>query len=251
MNKETTIMKSSLRRLQALNTFFTAVIGVALALSASAQTPAVLTASSAASQKPNIVIILADDFGWGSLGCYGAPEQLRTPHLDRLAREGRRFTDVYNAGSVCSPSRYALMTGRYYWRTDRKDGRVLDYPAPLHIETNRLTLASLCKAQGYRTGAFGKWHLGLQAGPGNADWNKPLTPGPREVGFDYFFGLAANPWNGPHTFIENDSLLGRIPGQEVRVTGGHNPNSTTSGIRKQYETQYSKRPTRSGWATGS
>jgi arylsulfatase A len=238
VKKETTSMKSSLHRLQARKAFLTAVIGVALALPVSAQTPAVLTASGAASQKPNIVIILADDFGWGSLGCYGAPEQLRTPHLDRLAREGRRFTDVYNAGSVCSPSRYALMTGRYYWRTDRKDGRVLNYPAPLHIETNRLTLASLCKAQGYRTGAFGKWHLGLQAGPGNADWNKPLTPGPREVGFDYFFGLAANPWNGPHTYIENDSLVGRIPGQEVRVTGGHNPNSTTSGIRKQYETQY-------------
>lgn len=96
--------------LQALKAYLAAVIGVALALPVSAQTPAVLTASGAASQKPNIVIILADDFEWGGLGCYGAPEQLRTPHLDRLAREGRRFTDVYNAGSVCSPSRYALMT---------------------------------------------------------------------------------------------------------------------------------------------
>jgi hypothetical protein len=111
-------MKSTLNRLQALTTFSTAIIGVALALPLSAQTPAVFTASDAARQKPNIIIILADDFGWGSLGCYGAPEQLKTPHLDRLAREGRRFTDVYNASSVCSPSRYALMTGRYYWRTE-------------------------------------------------------------------------------------------------------------------------------------
>ena len=196
---------------------------------------AVLNASDAPKQKPNnIIVILADDFGWGSMGCYGAPEQLKTPNIDRLALEGRRFTNVYNASSVCGPTRYSLMTGRYFWRTSNR--RQIG-TAPLMVDTNRLTLASLCKGQGYRTGAFGKWHLGFQANA-SVDWNKPLTPGPREVGFDYFFGINNNPWNGPHTFIENDSLLGRIPGQDVTVTGGHRPTATTSGIEEQYDPEY-------------
>src|SRR5204862_759824 len=109
---------------------------------------------------PNIVVILAYDFGYGSLSCYRATK-LNTPNLDRLAKEGPRFTQAYAPGSVCSPTRYALMTGRYYWRTSVKDGKVLPANAPLHIETNRLTLASLCKNQGYRTAGFGKWHLGM------------------------------------------------------------------------------------------
>src|SRR5438105_13749788 len=112
-----------------------------------------------AADKPNIVVILSDDYGWGSVGCYGAAT-VKTPKLDRLAGEGRRFTQAYAPGSVCSPTRYGMMTGRYYWRTSVKDGEVLSGAAPLHIETNRLTLASLCKGQGYRTSAFGKWHLG-------------------------------------------------------------------------------------------
>src|SRR5262249_25886570 len=109
--------------------------------------------------RPNIVIILADDYGWGSASCYGA-KGVTTPNIDRLAQAGRRFTQAYAPGSVCSPTRYGLMTGRYYWRTSVKDGRVLRFNAPLHIETSRTTLASLCKARGYATGAFGKWHLG-------------------------------------------------------------------------------------------
>ena len=103
------------------------------------------------------------------------------------------------------------MTGRYDWRTRGDGGGVIGKEAPLQIETDRLTLASLCKGQGYRTAAFGKWHLGLQAPPGRTDWNKPLEPGPRAIGFDYFFGIAANAWNGPHTFIENETLLGASP----------------------------------------
>lgn len=85
---------------------------------------------------------------------------------------------------------------------------------------------------------FGKWHLGLQSGPGRTDWNKPLEPGPRAIGFDYFFGIAANAWNGPHTFIENETLLGRIPGQNITVNGGHSPDAYTTGIFKPYNTDY-------------
>src|SRR5512146_1205373 len=100
-----------------------------------------LSSVAPAAAKPNIGVILADDFGWGSVACYGA-KGVSTPHIDRRAQEGRRFTQAYAPGSVCSPSRYGLMTGRYYWRTPVKDGKVLPYNAPLHIETNRLTLAS-------------------------------------------------------------------------------------------------------------
>jgi arylsulfatase A-like enzyme len=191
-------------------------------------------AARAADGKPNIVVILADDFGWGSLGCYGAPADLKTPNLDRLAREGRRFTHAYAPGSVCSPTRYALMTGRYYWRTSVKDGEVLGGNAPLHIETDRLTLASLCKSQGYRTAAFGKWHLGLGSSGRIDDWSIELKPGPLEIGFDYFFGMGSNPWSGPHSFIENHRVLGKIPGKPVIVSGSRE-NGATSGIEKPFE----------------
>jgi len=151
---------------------------------------------------PNIIVILADDFGYGSLGSYGA-KGLKTPHLDRLAQEGRRFTQAYAPGSVCSPTRYGLMTGRYFWRTNIKDGEVLPPDAPLHIETTRLTLASLCRSQGYRTAMFGKWHLGFTAG-NITDWSQALAPGPRQIGFEHFYGMVANLPAVPHGFVEND-----------------------------------------------
>ena len=119
--------------------------------------PTANRADEPATRRPNILVILADDLGWGSLACCGA-EGLKTPNIDRLAREGRRFTSAYAPGSVCSPTRYGLMTGRYYWRTSVKDGEVLLPDGPLHIEPDRPTLASLCKGQGYRTAACGKWH---------------------------------------------------------------------------------------------
>lgn len=181
-------------------------------------------------QKPNIVVILADDYGWGSVGCYGG-KGLQTPNLDRLAREGRMFKHAYASGSVCSPTRYALMTGRYYWRTSVKDGKVLSGSAPLHIETNRTTLASLCKSQGYRAAVIGKWHLGLGTND-KVDWNAPLKPGPLAVGFDYFYGLSANYGNQPNAYVENEQLLGRIPGQAVELDG-EGKEGKTVGIKDQ------------------
>src|SRR5688572_22705816 len=189
-----------------------------------------VSASAAAADKPNVIVILADDFGYGSVGCYGGAG-LNTPHLDRLAKEGRKFTHAYAPGSVCSPSRYALLTGRYYWRTRVKDGEVLGGTAPLHIETSRMTLASLCKGQGYRTAAVGKWHLGLGSQP-KTDWNQPLKPGPREIGFDYFFGMGSNPWTGPHSFIENYEITHRVPGEQVVINPVGKGQNTTSGITK-------------------
>jgi arylsulfatase A-like enzyme len=126
------------------------------------------------------------------------------------------------------------MTGRYYWRTSVKDGRVLAGNAPLHIETDRTTLASLCKAQGYTTGAFGKWHLGLGTQERIMDWSVTLKPGPLEIGFDYFFGLGSNPWSGPHYFIENHGVLGRLPGQPVAVSG-QRETATSSGLKELWQ----------------
>ena len=147
---------------------------------------AAVSVSSATAATPNIVLILSDDYGWGSLGCYGAdPKLIKTPALDRLAREGRRFTDANTTSSVCSPTRYSVMTGRYCWRTTLTH-EVLGTFSPLHIETNRLTMASLLKAHGYRTAAIGKWHLGYGASDGSAKWRTDyaaeLSPGPLDVG---------------------------------------------------------------------
>jgi arylsulfatase A-like enzyme len=185
-------------------------------------------------RKPNVIVILSDDFGYGSLGCYGAPTALQTPSLDRLASEGRRFTHAYAPGSVCSPSRYGLMTGQYYWRTSVKDGKVLPGNSPLHIETNRLTLASLCKSQGYRTAAFGKWHLGMTTAR-VTDWSKPLKPGPLQIGFDRYFGMAANIGNGPHSFIVDEQVRGHIPGEPIVVQRGGKRNHATTGIQKPWQ----------------
>jgi len=209
------------------------LMGAALVIGAVAFAPRAVAATNN-SGRPNIVVILSDDYGWGSLGCYGAPGGVKTPNLDRLAKEGRRFTHAYASGSVCSPTRYGLMTGRYYWRTSVKDGEVLPGNAPLHIETTRTTLASLCQAQGYRTGGFGKWHLGMGTQT-HTDWSGELQPGPLDIGFDYFFGMGSNPWSGPHSFIENRSVIGAMPGQPVIVAGGGREDNRTSGIRQPWK----------------
>lgn len=149
-----------------------------------------IASMSFAAERPNIVIILADDLGYGSLNSYGSDAaHIRTPNIDRLAKEGRRFTDANTPSSVCSPTRYGLLTGRYDWRTDQKHG-VINTTDPLHIDTSRSMIASLLKSVGYRTAAIGKWHLGY--GTQKADFTKPLSPGPLEIGFDYHFAVPQN-----------------------------------------------------------
>lgn len=148
-------------------------------------------------KKPNIIIIYVDDLGYGDLSCYGATT-IHTPHVDSLAREGLRFTNAYAAASTCTPSRYAMLTGRYAFRNN---AAILPGDAPLIIENNRETLASMLKKGGYTTGVIGKWHLGL--GDGSPNWNADIKPGPLEIGFDYSFLLPATADRVPTVYVEN------------------------------------------------
>lgn len=161
--------------------------------------------ASATRDRPNIVVILADDMGSGDPGAYNSASRVPTPHLDRLAGEGMRFTDAHTPSSVCTPTRYGLLTGRYAWRTRLKSGVTWGYD-PLLIEPGRMTVASLLKQHGYRTAAFGKWHLGL-GDRDTTDYARPLRPGPGSVGFDYFFGIPASLDMDPYVYVENDGLV--------------------------------------------
>ncbi|HUQ95280.1 MAG TPA: arylsulfatase [Bryobacteraceae bacterium] len=157
------------------------------------------------SSKPNIVYLLCDDLGSGDLGCYNNESRIPTPNMDQLAREGVRFTDAHSPSSVCTPTRYGILTGRYCWRTKLKQG-VLQGASPYLLEPGRMTVASLLKLHGYRTAGIGKWHLGL----GNAavtDYSKPLRPGPFDAGFDSYFGIPASLDMPPYVFVEDDRVL--------------------------------------------
>ena len=162
---------------------------------------------------PNIVLIYADDVGYGDISCYGAT-QVKTPNLDKLAGAGIHFTNVHASSATCTPSRYSLLTGEYAWR---KEGTgILPGDAPLIIAPGRATLPSLLKAQGYRTAAVGKWHLGL--GSGNLDWNGEIKPGPLEIGFDYAFLIPATGDRVPCVFVENHRVANLDPRDPIRVS---------------------------------
>ncbi|MEM8680767.1 MAG: arylsulfatase [Planctomycetota bacterium] len=168
---------------------------------------------------PNVVLILADDMGYGDVTCYDPKSQIQTPNLDRLASEGVRFTDAHTASGVCTPSRYALLTGRYAWRTRLKQGVFGGFSPPL-IDADRLTLAELFRDAGFRTACVGKWHLGMDwpeasgAEPNGAasndgtaiDFLQPITNGPLAHGFDRFFGISASLDMPPYVFISQDRV---------------------------------------------
>lgn len=152
--------------------------------------------------RPSILLILADDMGWGDLGCYNPESRIPTPHLDRLAAEGMRFTDAHSPSSVCTPTRYGLLTGRYAWRTRMTRG-VLNGYSPALIEPGRVTLPSMLQDAGYRTACIGKWHLGFgDATP--TDYAAPLRPGPLEAGFDECFVIPASLDMPPYCYVVGD-----------------------------------------------
>jgi len=166
-------------------------------------------------RKPNIVVILADDLGYGDVGCYGATK-IPTPNIDRLSQQGLRFTDAHTTSATCTPSRYALLTGEYPWR--KKGTGILPGDAAMIIEPGRTTVPSILQKSGYRTGVVGKWHLGL--GASSVDWNGEIKPGPREAGFDYNFIMTATGDHMPCVFIENQHVVGLDPADPIQVSYG-------------------------------
>lgn len=169
----------------------------------------------AAAERPNIIVILSDDVGFGDLGCYGATK-VRTPNLDRMASEGVRFTDAHATASVCTPTRYAMLTGRYAWR--QPGTGIAPGDSTLLISPGTVTLASSLKSAGYATGLIGKWHLGL--GETTPNFNAELKPGPLELGFDYAFFIPATGDRVPCVFVENHRVVDLDPADPISVSYG-------------------------------
>jgi arylsulfatase A len=187
-----------------------------------------------AAERPNIVILYADDMGYGDLGANNPESKIPTPHLDKLAAEGMRFTDAHSSSGVCTPSRYALLTGRFHWR--KFHGIVNSFDAPV-FDPAELTLPEMLKEHGYRTACVGKWHLGWNwsdiqnpdatpqptakgknkvFGPGDFDWSKPVSGGPLSHGFDYYFGDDV-PNFPPYAWFEKDRVIS-VPSEPLTIT---------------------------------
>lgn len=166
-------------------------------------------------QKPNVVIIYADDLGYGDVGCYGATK-VKTPNIDKLASEGLRFTNAHSPSATCTPSRYAMLTGEYAWR--KKGTGIARGDARMIIQPGRTTLPLVMKRAGYTTGVVGKWHLGLGARGRELNWNVDIKPGPLDIGFDYCFLIPATGDRVPCVFVENRRVVGLDPKDPIRVS---------------------------------
>ncbi len=169
-----------------------------------------------ANKKPNIIIMYADDLGFGDVGCYGGTA-IPTPNIDRLAAAGIRFTDGYATAATCTPSRYSLLAGEYPWRNPR--AAILAGDAPLIVRRDSGTIATVLRHAGYSTGIVGKWHLGI--GNGGVDWNRPIDGTPNDVGFAYSFIMAATNDRVPCVYLENRDVVGLDPADPIEVTYDH------------------------------
>jgi arylsulfatase A-like enzyme len=221
---------------------------------------AVLTISTSfaqAAEKPNIIVILADDIGYGDLSCYGA-KMVQTPNLDRLAKEGRRFTDAHSPAATCTPTRRAMLTGRYSWR--QPEGSII---APgdeaITIKPGTFTLPAMLKQAGYSTGIVGKWHLGL-GDKGGPDWNGDIKPSPLDLGFDNAFIMAATGDRVPTVYMENRRVVGLDPADPIKVsykvkigndpTGRENPDMLKLKHTHGHDMTIVNGVGRIGWMTG-
>ncbi len=185
------------------------LVSTLLAAAASLFSPVI----SRAAERPNVIVIMADDLGYGDVSCYGATA-LETPHIDRLAAEGQKFTSGYCSASTCTPTRYSFLTGTYAFR---KPGTGIAPPnSPAIIPPGTETLASLLQKAGYKTAVIGKWHLGL-GGPGGPDWNGDLKPGPLEIGFDHCFLLPTTNDRVPQVFVEDHRVPNLDPADPLWV----------------------------------
>jgi len=170
-------------------------------------------------KQPNVIIILADDIGYGDLQCYGA-KNVETPNVNQLARQGIRFTDAHAVAATSTPSRYSLLTGEYAWRKPGTD--VAAGNAGMIIKPEQYTLADMFKHAGYATCAIGKWHLGLGGETGTQDWNAPLPAAPGDLGFDYHYIMAATADRVPCVFIENGKIANYDPAAPIEVSYAKN-----------------------------
>jgi arylsulfatase A len=205
----------------------------------------------AAEPPPNIVFILADDLGYGDVQCLNPGGKISTPHLDRLARGGMTFKDGHSSSSVCTPTRYALMTGRYNWRSRLKSG-VLGGFSPRLIEDGRLTVAQMLKNRGYQTACIGKWHLGMDfplrtGGLANGypdakdvDWTQPIQNGPLAVGFDEYFGISASLDMPPWVYLENKKAVAP-PDHEAELWKGRPGPALTGWSMEEVLPEFTKR----------
>lgn len=204
-----------------------------------------------ATDHPNIVFVLADDLGYGDIRAFNRNSRVATPHVDRLAREGVRFTDAHSNSAVCTPTRYGLLTGRYAWRTTLTSGVLWGEGEPL-IEPGRMTLPSMLKQAGYATAGVGKWHLGLgwAAKPGTTpttrtrnriewiDYTKPYTRGPTTLGFDRYFGTVASLDMPPYVYIDGDRVAAlptaTLPGIPEGNPAFYRPGPASPGFRPEH-----------------
>jgi hypothetical protein len=171
-----------------------------------------LALAAPAADRPNIVLIYADDLGYGDLSCYGATK-IATPNIDRVAQAGRRFTQAHTTSATCTPSRYALLTGKYPWR--RSDAKILPGDARLLISTEHADVPAVLQKAGYATGIVGKWHLGL--GETKLDWNTDIKPGPLELGFSSSFLLPATGDRVPCVYVDGHRVVGLVPSDPILV----------------------------------
>ena len=184
-------------------------------------------ATAPAAETPNVIVIMADDLGYGDISCNGATA-LSTPHIDRLAAEGLRFTSGYCSASTCTPTRYSFLTGTYAFRGERTG--IAPPTAPAIIQPGTETIASILKNAGYVTGVVGKWHLGL-GGPEGPDWNGELKPGPLEIGFDSCFLLPTTNDRVPQVYVQNHRVLNLDPADPLwvgkKIPGPDHPTGIT------------------------
>ncbi len=247
-----------------LNFLATSQEGNGYTLTPPMKLPAILFAAIAAfasvasaAEKPNIILLYADDLGYGDVGCYGATAA-KTPTVDRLAKEGLRFSDGHAAAATCTPSRYALLTGEYAWR--KPGTNILPGDAALIIDPQRTTLPSMLQKAGYATCAIGKWHLGLGEKGKTVDWNTEIKPSPREIGFDYSFILPATGDRVPCVYLENGRVANLDPKDPIQVsykekvgnepTGKENPELLKMQFSHGHDNTIVNGVSRIGWMSG-